>query len=387
MGSALVVPPELLKQLRLGDQSGPQSAPNLHRRPTDRNGPDEAWLRLRASGLLRWGIPEAGGGCDVAAPAMLASYLELARVDLTTTFVLTQRNAACQRLAASPNRALQERLLPRLARDEIFATVGISHLTTSRQHLATAAVTARPCEGGFELEGEIPWVTGGARADVLITGGTLAGGEQLLAAVETRQTGVEVAPAVDLLALEGSSTGPVRLHRVKVAHSDLVHEPTPQVLKQGANLTAGSLSTSALAIGHAWGAIDDLVVEARARPELGEFVEPLQAEAEGLREQLLAATRPESCGGVGNVNERLRIQANSLVLRATQVLLAATKGAGYVAGHRAGRLAREALFFLVWSCPQPVVMANLRELTRRESTQGESTRGAGDADPRDRPAV
>lgn len=386
MGSTWVVPPELLRQLRLDDRSGPRGAVTPPQRTVDPHGPDEAWLRLRASGLLRWGVPEAWGGCDVAPPALLAAYLELARVDLTTTFVLTQRNAACQRLAASPNRGLQKRLLPRLARDEIFATVGISHLTTSRQHLAHAAVTARPCEGGFELEGEIPWVTGGARADVLITGGTLAGGEQLLAALDTRQTGVEIVPAMELLALEGSSTGPVRLRGVKVSHDNLVHEPTPQVLKQGANLTAGSLSTSALAIGHAWGAIDDLVEEARGRPELGEFVEPLRAEAEGLREELLTATRPESCGGVGNVNERLRIEANSLVLRATQVLLAATKGAGYVAGHRAGRLAREALFFLVWSCPQPVVTANLRELTRRELPRSEAARGPGGVDLGDRPA-
>ena len=78
--------------------------------------------------------------------------------------------------------------------------------------------------------------------------------------------------------------------------------------------------------------------------------------------------------------------ANSLVLRATQVLLAATKGAGYVAGHRAGRLAREALFFLVWSCPQPVVTANLRELTRRELPRSEAARGPGGVDLGDRPA-
>jgi hypothetical protein len=83
-----------------------------------------------------------------------------------------------------------------------------------------------------------------------------------------------------------------------------------------------------------------------------------------LRDELLTAAQPESCGSIGNVNERLRTRANSLVLRSTQVLLAASKGAGYVASHRAGRLAQEALFFLVWSCPQPVVTANLQELTR-----------------------
>jgi hypothetical protein len=50
------------------------------------------------------------------------------------------------------------------------------------------------------------------------------------------------------------------------------------------------------------------------------------------------------------------------VLRSTQSALAAAKGAGYVAGHPAGRWCREALFFLVWSCPQPVLSAHLCEL-------------------------
>jgi hypothetical protein len=50
------------------------------------------------------------------------------------------------------------------------------------------------------------------------------------------------------------------------------------------------------------------------------------------------------------------------VLRATQAALVAAKGAGYVAGHPAGRWCREAMFFLVWSCPQPVLAANLCEL-------------------------
>ncbi|MEX1224544.1 MAG: acyl-CoA dehydrogenase, partial [Pirellulales bacterium] len=59
--------------------------------------------------------------------------------------------------------------------------------------------------------------------------------------------------------------------------------------------------------------------------------------------------------------EQLRTRANSLALRASQASLTAAKGAGYVWGHPAGRWCREALFFLVWSCPQPVLAANLCE--------------------------
>ena len=47
--------------------------------------------------------------------------------------------------------------------------------------------------------------------------------------------------------------------------------------------------------------------------------------------------------------DRLRADSNSLVVRAAQAALTATKGAGYVTGHPVERLVRESLFFLVWS--------------------------------------
>ena len=54
------------------------------------------------------------------------------------------------------------------------------------------------------------------------------------------------------------------------------------------------------------------------------------------------------------------------MLRATQAALGAAKGTGYVVGHPAGRWCREALFFLVWSCPAGVLSANLCELAGLE---------------------
>jgi hypothetical protein len=74
------------------------------------------------------------------------------------------------------------------------------------------------------------------------------------------------------------------------------------------------------------------------------------------------ATCPLPRGEGFITKESIRQRANSLVLRATQAALSAAKGTGYVLGHPAGRWCREALFFLVWSCPQPVSAAHLCEL-------------------------
>jgi len=48
-------------------------------------------------------------------------------------------------------------------------------------------------------------------------------------------------------------------------------------------------------------------------------------------------------------------KAYELALRITQSAVAIYKGTALLADHPAQRLAREAMFLLVWSCPNPVI--------------------------------
>jgi alkylation response protein AidB-like acyl-CoA dehydrogenase len=51
---------------------------------------------------------------------------------------------------------------------------------------------------------------------------------------------------------------------------------------------------------------------------------------------------------------KLRAGCTRLALQATQAALILSKGSGFVAPHPVQRWVRQALFFLVWSCPRPV---------------------------------
>ncbi|MCY2950025.1 MAG: acyl-CoA dehydrogenase, partial [Planctomycetota bacterium] len=61
-----------------------------------------------------------------------------------------------------------------------------------------------------------------------------------------------------------------------------------------------------------------------------------------------------------------RVECTDLALRATQAALLVAKGAGFVDSHPVGRWARQALFFLVWSCPWSVQAEMLTVLSRRK---------------------
>jgi len=325
--------------------------------------PEEQLRRCGEQGVFEWFLEREWGGQGWSDEQVVRGYLALSAADLTTTFILTQRTGACRWIEGCENEVLKRRLLPGLASGELFATVGISHLTTSRQHIATPVLRAEAIPGGFRLDGMSPWVTGAAAADVIVTAAVLMHGdvatdEQLLVVVPRDLPGLSVPDPLQLVGVSASSTGPIHLDGVEVSDEWLIAGPMRHVMASGVGAGTGGYETSTLAIGLAGAAIDFLAAESAVRADLQRAAAALGEEHAQLLDDLFAVARGEPLCS----KELLRQRANSIALRSSQAALAAAKGSGYVVGHPAGRWCREALFFLVWSCPQPVAAANLCEL-------------------------
>ncbi len=319
--------------------------------------PAPSWEALRRSGALGWCIPRSFGGHDLPHADLLAGYERLAEACLTTCFLLSQRDAACRRLRDGENAALAGEFLPPLARGETFATVGLSQLTTSHQHVAPT-LTAKLTDEALLLDGTIPWVTGAARADHIVVGAVVDDGRQVLAVLPHGLEGVSVGPPLPLAALEGSLTAEVRCERVRLERRWLLAGPAERVMNVGGRGGTGGLETSCLALGLTAAAVHFLEAEAVARTELRDVAGRLEGERQELRRELFALAG----GGTPEAAGVLRGRANGLVLRATQAALTGAKGTGFVRPHPAQRWARQALFFLVWSCPRPAVEATLAYL-------------------------
>ena len=319
--------------------------------------PTASWQALTQAGVPGWSIDLAHGGSGRDAITLLTGYEQLASACLTTCFILSQRDAAVRRIEASANERLRDELLGSLARSERFATVGLSQLTTSRQHLRPTLV-ARAAGDGFVLDGAIPWVTGAAKADYLVIGATTETGMQVLTALPGDHPGVHVEPPMELMALQGSLTAEVRLDHVALDRRWLLAGPAERVLVTGRG-GPGGLETSCLALGLAGAAIDHIAHEAAVRSELRETADNLEQDRCKVRQEMHRLTT-----GTGTPEDAaaLRTNANSLVLRATQAALTVSKGTGFLRDHPAQRWARQALFFLVWSCPRPTTDATLAQL-------------------------
>ena len=331
--------------------------------PADETGdwPEALWAELFEYGVPRWSLPKEvrGEACDRT--HLLHRYARVAEGSMTAAFILSQHDAGVRRLAAAIDRPSAHAWLEMIASDKAFVTVGISQLTTSRRH-GTQALTATALDDGYRLDGVMPWVTAAEMADVIVTGAVTADGRQLLIALPTDRPGLDVRPPFPLAALQASCTSEVVCENVHVERSFLLAGPAPEVMAHSGAAGTGGLETSALALGQARAALAALAALAAEAPRRVDLVEPVDALVADWRDAwdaLIAAAHGEPAAPSAG---QIRGQANALVLRVTQAYLTARRGSGFLRSEPAQRWARQALFFLVWSCPGPVAQATIRDL-------------------------
>src|SRR5262249_32606765 len=95
--------------------------------------PRSLWGLLDDLGAPRWTLPQELGRASCPRPRLVQRYAQLAGGSLTSVFILSQHDAAIRRLLAAPRGFATDRWLGAVVKDRIVATVGISHLTTSRR--------------------------------------------------------------------------------------------------------------------------------------------------------------------------------------------------------------------------------------------------------------
>src|SRR3954470_3548760 len=90
--------------------------------------PDEDLRILASLGAMRWPVPLEHGGEDLSPIELHFRYEAIASASVTTALILAQRDSAVSLIALSEASLLRNELLPKLASNELFTTVGIAQL-------------------------------------------------------------------------------------------------------------------------------------------------------------------------------------------------------------------------------------------------------------------
>ena len=314
--------------------------------------PEASLQHLTDAGAWAWIIPEPYGGLELDPISQLLVYEAIGAGCMATLLILTQRDGACELIALADNDALKNELLPRLARNDLMTSVGISQLTTSNQ-TGKPALTAEPVGDEFRLKGFMPWVTGAEKCDFVVTGAVLPDDRQILAVVPLDLPGVQVDPAMKLMALESSCTSEVYCRDVLLKRDLILVGPAEKALARRS--TVKPLVVAASGIGLAQSMIQLIVKQAVGTDgPLKEMAEELAARYEAVRERLFKVAEQLNDPNAEVPTTEVRVAVNDLLLRLAIGSLTYAKGSGFIRQRNAQRLVREAMFFLVWSAPDNV---------------------------------
>ena len=276
------------------------------------------------------GPPDAGG--LAADPATVAAVIEeLAAGDLATTFIWLQHLGVVGALAdGSPQ--LRVEFLADLCAGRRRGGVALQ----AALRRGPAAVRVRGEGDDLVLDGAVPWVTGWGRVDLLLVAARDEADDVVFVLVDAAPAPTLTAVPQRMVAVTASATVELRLdgHRAPVGR--LVRRvPLAQIRAGDA---AGLRPNGSLALG----------LTARCARLLGPS--PLDDDLARVRARLDAATPVELPAA--------RAAASALAHRAAGLLVAVTGSSAVLAGAHAERLAREALFLLVFGS-RPAIKAAL----------------------------
>lgn len=316
---------------------------------------------LREAGCFGNVIAREFSGNATPPLAQLQTYHAVGAGSTSAALILTQHDSACELLGHCGNDGLKQRLLPQCAAGDKLATVGISQLTTSRRHSGAAAMRATLDGDAFILDGVMPWVTSVRHADVIVTGAVLDDNRQILACVPMDAPGLAPGEPMDLMALRSSWTSEVHCDGVRVTPDDLLSGPAEKVLAIRAPVKP--LKVSGVGLGLATTLYDE---SKSLASNLGD-AEQLMTEAvtptyEAVRERLFAAADQLNDPAAEIPSGEIRSDVNALLVRLAATVMTLAKGSGFLSSHPVQRLVREAMFFMVWSAPDPVRLGTLRRV-------------------------
>jgi alkylation response protein AidB-like acyl-CoA dehydrogenase len=194
---------------------------------------------------------------------------------------------------------------------------------------------------------------------VIVAGATLSDGRHILVAIDRGQPGVIPRPAMELVALRSTHTSEVRLDDVFAPHGRVLRPPAASVLNN--RHTSLTLGQTFIATGLCRSALNLIATHDSDRGR--DAHARLERQLESLRAEVRDLCQPGREADAVTANARLRGVCNDLAVRTTHTAVALFKGASLLRDHPAQRLAREAMFLLVWSCPNPVIDCTVELLT------------------------
>lgn len=314
--------------------------------------------RLTDLELMALRRPAAYGGPEIDEFSFRSFQEAVARTSGSLSFLQTQHQSAVSLIAKGHNEALKEAYLPKMANGEKLVGIGFSQL----RRPGPPIMHAREAEGGFVLDGHVPWVTGWTFYPEFLIAASLEDGRALFAVVPFQAgAGIHVSEPMRLAAMESARTVTMDFTEYFVPASQ-VSAIQPARWIQNNDMISVALQRH-FALGCAQAGLDILksAGEKRGLPFILDSHRALSQELEACRDAVASESTEDA-----PTADRLtaRAWAIELAVRCAHAAITASSGAANALSHPAQRIYREALVYTVSAQTTPIMEATLARLIR-----------------------
>lgn len=295
--------------------------------------PVELLDTLAAAGLYGVVGPEWAGGADAGFLDFCAAIEALASGCLTTTFVWVQHHGAVRAAAMTENEAVRD-WLPTLCRGGWRAGLALGGALPGEPLLV-----ATQMDGGWQLDGTSPFLSGWGRIDVVLTLARTGDGRLVSLLLDAREDETLTVNRLGLVALNATATVTATF-RGHVVPDERVTSIAP----------------------HVEGPTPPEVIRIHAAQALGVAARCCRLLGPSLLDEELVRRRAELDRLDPETIEAARAGAGELAFRAAGALAVRTGSRSLLLENHPQRLAREALFTLVYALRPDSRVAALRRL-------------------------
>ncbi len=343
----------------------------------DRRGvyPKGVLQELGALGALKIHMTEADRPADYG--LAIQAMTEVSRVCGATGFMVWCHMVCGVYMEQSGNPALMGEVLARHGRGETMGATGMSNPMKTFAGIETFLLHARKTEGGYLVNGTLPWVSNlgpdhyfGAVADLQDTSGDDKAKSEIMFLVHCDAPGVELRDCPSFSAMEGTNTWAVRLTDYFVGAKDLIADPVRPFI--GRIRAAFIMLQTGMGLGVAQGAIDSMWKVERPLGHVNEFLDDrpddLQSELDDLTARIMVLAKTPFGTDKAFLIDVLdtRAHASELALRAAQSALLHQGARGYLMSSDVQRRVRESHFVAIVT---PAVKHLRKEIARLSAAE------------------
>jgi alkylation response protein AidB-like acyl-CoA dehydrogenase len=315
--------------------------------------PETVLRKLGPAGAFRQHLPSvrADGMHDMG--AAIQAMAVVSHECLSTGFAMWCQDTCGWYLENAANPVVREKWLPKIAAGEVLAGTGMSNTMKAFAGIEALRLTGKRVDGGYVVNGSLPWVSNLGENHVFGTLFSLAGEptRSVMALVDCTSEGFSLRQSAHFTALEGTRTFACIFEDVFIPDEMIIDDDGASFLRRA---RGGMIMLQfGMGVGNVQSCID---ISREVEPLLGHVngylddrPDELQEELDDIVEAAMALAEDPFDNSDSFIRDilELRLAASELALRASQSAMLHTGAKGYLQTAPAQRKLRESYFVAI----------------------------------------